>query len=80
MKLPRDVSGDDLAEALRAFGYQVTRQTGSHSRLTTAEGGEHHVSFRGTVPCLWGTLAGILDEAAAHFSIGRDELLGRIRL
>jgi len=80
MKLPRDVSGDDLAKALRAFGYQVTRQTGSHLRLTTAEGGEHHVSIPRHSPLRLGTLAGILDEVAAHFSIGRDELLERIRL
>lgn len=80
MKLPRDVSGDDLAKALRAFGYQVTRQTGSHLRLTTAEGGEHHVSIPRHSPLRVGTLAGILDEVAAHFSIGREELLGRIRL
>jgi len=35
MKLPRDVSGDDLAKALRVLGYEVTRQTGSHYRVTT---------------------------------------------
>ena len=27
MKLPRDVSGHDLAQRLRQFGYEVTRQT-----------------------------------------------------
>ena len=41
MRLPRDVSGDDLAKALGHLGYRVTRQTGSHLRLTTLEGGEH---------------------------------------
>ena len=35
MKLPRDLSGDNLAKALCKLGYQVTRQTGSHLRLTT---------------------------------------------
>jgi predicted RNA binding protein YcfA (HicA-like mRNA interferase family) len=45
MKLPRDVSGDDLAKALQTFGYQITRQAGSHLRLTTTEGGEHHVTI-----------------------------------
>lgn len=39
MRLPRDISGDDLARRLRVFGYQATRQTGSHMRLTTQEGG-----------------------------------------
>ena len=28
MKLPRDLSGPDLAKALQGLGYRVTRQTG----------------------------------------------------
>jgi len=35
MKLPRDVSGHDLARALGKYGYEITRQKGSHMRLTT---------------------------------------------
>ncbi len=45
MRLPRDVSGEDLARRLRVLGYEITRQTGSHMRLTTQEGGEHHVTI-----------------------------------
>ncbi len=45
MKLPRDVSGEELAVLLRRYGYEVTRQTGSHMRLTTMQGGEHHVTI-----------------------------------
>ena len=78
MKLPRDLSGPDLAKALRSFGYEATRQTGSHMRLTTQQGGEHHV----TIPChatlLVGTLAGILGEVANHFELSRDELVPRL--
>ncbi len=44
-KLPRDLSGDDLCRALKVLGYRVTRQTGSHMRLTTAEHGQHHVTI-----------------------------------
>jgi hypothetical protein len=29
MKLPRDLSGDDLAQALTRLGYRITRQTGA---------------------------------------------------
>jgi hypothetical protein len=33
MKLPRDLAGRELARALgKAFGYQVTRETGSGGR------------------------------------------------
>ena len=35
MRLPRDLSGKDLAKALKTLGYRATRQTGSHMRLTT---------------------------------------------
>ena len=45
MRLPRDLSGDDLAKTLKVLGYRVVRQTGSHMRLTTLEHGEHHMSF-----------------------------------
>jgi predicted RNA binding protein YcfA (HicA-like mRNA interferase family) len=45
MRLPRDLSGSDLAQALRKFGYSITRQAGSHLRLTTHEYGEHHFTI-----------------------------------
>lgn len=45
MKLPRDVSGTQLVKALRVLGYEVSRQRGSHVRLTTQRGGEHHSPF-----------------------------------
>jgi predicted RNA binding protein YcfA (HicA-like mRNA interferase family) len=35
LKLPRDLSGDELIRALRRFGYQITRQTDSHIRVTS---------------------------------------------
>ena len=80
MKLPRDVSGDDPAKALRVLGYRVTRQTGSHVRLTTADDGEHHVTVPRHSPLRVGTLAAILDDVAAHFGISRDELLAKINI
>ena len=45
MRLPRDVSGEEFAVRLRRYGYEVTRQTGSHMRLTTMQEGEHHVTI-----------------------------------
>ena len=45
MKLPRDISGVDLAKALGRLGYEITHQTGSHIRLTTQRGGEHHLTI-----------------------------------
>ncbi len=42
MKLPRDLSGADLENALRRLGYQATRQRGSHVRVTTQANGIPH--------------------------------------
>ena len=30
MKIPRDISGEDLIKLVKPYGYSVTRQTGSH--------------------------------------------------
>lgn len=45
MRLPRDLSGIDLARALRKVGYQIVRQSGSHIRMTRLAGGQHHVTI-----------------------------------
>jgi predicted RNA binding protein YcfA (HicA-like mRNA interferase family) len=42
MRLPRDIDGAQLAHALRVLGYETTRQTGSHMRVTTQRDGENH--------------------------------------
>jgi hypothetical protein len=41
MRIPRDISGADLVKLPQKFGYENTRQTGSHMRLTTQQNGEH---------------------------------------
>jgi len=75
MKLPRDLSGAELAKALRRLGYAVTRQTGSHVRLTTECGGQHHVTVPAHRPLKVGTLAAILDDVARHHGLSRSEVL-----
>jgi predicted RNA binding protein YcfA (HicA-like mRNA interferase family) len=75
MKLPRDLSGEELAQVLKRLGYTVTRQTGSHMRLTSQEQGEHHLTIPCHSPLRVGTLNAILTDVAAHFGRTRDELL-----
>jgi predicted RNA binding protein YcfA (HicA-like mRNA interferase family) len=78
MKLPRDISGPELARLLGKLGYAITRQTGSHLRLTTNEHGQHHVTIPNHDPIKVGTLSGILGDIARHFEISRDELIQRL--
>ena len=74
MKLPRELSGDELAKKLSIFGYHITRQTGSHLRLTTTERGEHHVTIPNHPSLRIGTLAAILSDVAQHLEIPKEEL------
>ena len=74
MRLPRDLSGRDLVRALRRYGYAVTRETGSHMRLTTQQGGEHHVTIPDHASLRVGTLASILGDVAVHLDIDRAAL------
>jgi len=78
MRLPRDLSGSDLAQILRKLGYTISRQAGSHLRLTTHEHGEHHLTIPNHAPLRIGTLSAILADVATHFDISREQLLDKL--
>ncbi len=78
MRLPRDISGIDLAARINRLGYVTTRQTGSHMRLTTQINGEHHVTIPAHDPLKIGTLSSILREIAAHHRMSREELIRQL--
>ncbi len=75
MKLPRDLSGVDLAKALGRLECEITHQTGNHMRLTTQRGGEHHLTIPAHEPIRVGTLSAILRSVGEHHQISRDKLL-----
>jgi len=75
MKIPRDISGHELIKYLKPYGYIITRQTGSHIRLTTDQQGQHHITIPNHDPLKIGTLSAILTDVAAHFNITKDQLL-----
>ena len=75
MKLPRDIGGQELAKLLGRYGYRVTRQTGSHLRLTTIIGGERHVTIPAHEALRVGTLNAILQEVAIHLKRDRSSIV-----
>lgn len=80
MKLPRDLSGDYLARKLNQFGYEQTRQTGSHQRLTrTTAKGTHHITIPRHKNLRIGTLNAILVEIAGDLEISKEELLDQLK-
>jgi len=61
VRLPRDLSGRDLAGLLRRhFGYEVIRQSGSHMQLRRTVPREHRVTIPAGGRLRVGTLAAIL--------------------
>jgi len=80
MKLPRDFYGAELGKALRAPGYERTRQRGSHMRYTTQRDGEHHIVIPDHSPMKLGTFHGILKDADSHHRLSVEELLRLIEL
>ncbi len=75
MKLPRDVSAKELIFSLRKLGYAVTRQKGSHMRITTQQNGEHHETIPDHNPIKVSTLASILKSISTHHNLSLEELL-----
>ena len=78
MRIPRDLTGAELVKALAGLGYEVTRQSGSHMRLSTQVHGVHHVTEPNHDPLRVGTLSAILSAVAAHHGMTRDVVLQRL--
>lgn len=76
MRLPRDLSGEDLVKKLLKLGYKVERQRGSHIRLAH---GDASLTHKTTIPnhasLKIGTLSGILDDVATHLKKDKQELM-----
>lgn len=75
MKIPREIKGIALAKNLSIYGYEITRQTGSHIRLTTQKNGENHITIPAHKALKIGTLNSILKSVAEHLEISKKDLL-----
>ncbi len=68
MKLPRDVSGLELAKLLRKFGYKITRQTRKPISKVSITISKH----RNLKP---GTLNAISKNVADHLGMDNNSLI-----
>ena len=78
MKIPRNLTGVELIKRLKPFGYEVTRQTGSHIRVQTMQNGQHYETIPRHDPIKIGTLNNILKNIAEHFDLTKEELARRL--
>ena len=80
MKLPRDVSGTDLADTLcRRWQYTRVHQVGSHIILETFEPTHHRIAIPDHHPLRIGTLNSILRAIAGHKGVARETIIADLR-
>lgn len=76
MKIPRDLSGHELVQALcRNWGYRITHQEGSHVVLETEEPSHQRLAVPTHKNLRIGTLNAILRAVAKHKRVGRQAIL-----
>lgn len=58
------------------FGYSMTRQTGSHIRLTSSlKKTKHHITIPSQKSLKIGTLNNIINDIAEYLEIDKEELV-----
>lgn len=75
IKLPRDINGKHILKKLEKIGYQKTKQTGSHIKLTKKfDIGEHHITIPNHDPIKIGTLNSIVKDLSENLKLSKDEV------
>ena len=76
MKIPRDVSSDKIVQLLKKYEYKITRQTGSHIRLTSnIKGTEHNITIPKQKGLRIGTLNNILSDISRYLEIDKESFI-----
>ena len=79
MKIPRDISADKLIKSLIKFGYSVTRQKGSHIRLTIkVDNKTHHLTIPNHNPIKIGTLNNIINDISEFHKMEKQNVISII--
>jgi predicted RNA binding protein YcfA (HicA-like mRNA interferase family) len=75
VKLPRDLSGQQLAKMLERLGYRFVRQNGSHARFTHPGPPQAHIAVPMHKQIKVGTLHDILNTVAEQRGLSVTDIL-----
>lgn len=76
MKIPRDLSGEQLVRLLsRSWDYRIVHQQGSHVVLETGTPTHQRIAVPAHKNLRIGTLNAILRSVSRHKGISREDLL-----
>ena len=80
MKLPRDLAGRELVQALcKHWDYSIVHQAGSHIILQTETPAHQRIPVPDHHPLRIGTLNAILRLVAEHKRVSREVILDTVR-
>jgi len=75
VKLPRDLSGEQLVKILEKLGYAVVRSSGSHVRMIHPGPPQNGITVPIHKALKAGTLNGILTHVARHLKMDKESIL-----
>ncbi len=75
MKIPRDLSGDQLVKLLEKLGYEPVRRSGSHIRLTHPGPPAHSATIPLHKTLKVGTINSIVSAVSRHLKISKADIL-----
>jgi predicted RNA binding protein YcfA (HicA-like mRNA interferase family) len=78
-KIPRDISGRELAKLLDRYKYKIVRESGSHIRLVSNyQTSEHKITIPDHQSIKIGTLNNILNDIAEYLKMSKQELINEL--
>jgi predicted RNA binding protein YcfA (HicA-like mRNA interferase family) len=78
-KIPRDISGRELAKLLNRYKYEIVRESGSHIRLaSTYQQTEHKITIPDHQSLKIGILNNILKDISEYLKMSKQELINEL--
>lgn len=64
-----------MIKLLKPYGYEVTRQVGSHIRLTTEQKGQHHITIPAHKTLTIGKVNAVVWDLVHHLGLPRKQVV-----
>ncbi len=75
-KIPRDISGREMAKLIKIYGYNIVKEKGSHIRLLSkCKGSEHKITIPDHKQIKIGTLNNILNDIGSYLKLSKEQLI-----
>jgi len=75
---PKGYKWRRITKFLERYDFKITRQTGSHMRLTTMIKGEYHITIPKHKSLKIGTLSCILTDISNYLKINKQSLIEKL--